>query len=113
MRARLRRVVRPRLSSEAHSSATAAFFEVLTSIEPCSRVPPTILRCWGPEWPSDTNSESRLSPIRASISRLRFCCPCSIRTTALWLVLNALARSSWVIPLCRRASRMSEPMRVR
>ena len=32
MRATLRSVVRPRLSSEAHSSATPAFLEVLTSI---------------------------------------------------------------------------------
>ena len=34
MRATLRSVVRPRLSSEAHSSATPAFFEVLTSMLP-------------------------------------------------------------------------------
>jgi hypothetical protein len=49
MRARLRSVVRPRLSREAQSSATAAFFEVLTSIEPDSGLPPTMRRCWGPE----------------------------------------------------------------
>ena len=59
MRARLRRVVRPRLSSAAQSRATAAFLEVLTSIEPVSFWPPTMRRCCGPEWPSETNSESR------------------------------------------------------
>ena len=81
--ARPRRVVRPWLSSEAHSRATAAFLLVLTSIAPDSLVPPTIRRCWTREWPTETNSESRLAPIRASISRLRFCLPCSIRATAL------------------------------
>ena len=38
MRATLRSVVRPLLSREAHSSATPAFLEVLTSIEPDSVV---------------------------------------------------------------------------
>ncbi len=113
MRARLRRVVRPRLSSAAQSSATAAFLEVLTSMEPVSFWPPTMRRCCGPEWPSETNSESRASPILASMSRLRFCLPCSMRVTAPWEVPSRSARSDWVMPLWRRASRMSPPIRVR
>ena len=113
MRARWRSVVRPRLSSDAHSRATAAFLDVLTSICPCSFVPPTMRRWVGPEWPRLTNSLSSASPIRASISRLRFCWPCSIRATALWLVARLRASSDWVSPLCRRASRMSTPMRWR
>ena len=40
IRATLRSVVRPRFSSEAHSSATPAFLEVLTSISPESVVGP-------------------------------------------------------------------------
>ena len=59
MRARLRSVVRPLLSRLAHSRATAAFLLVLTSIEPDSLRPPTMRRCWGPLWPSETNSVSR------------------------------------------------------
>ena len=113
MRARLRSVVRPRLSSDAQSSATAAFLDVLTSIEPLSFWPPTMRRCCGPEWPRETNSESRVSPIWASMSRLRFCLPCSMRVTALWLVPSELASSDWVIPLWRRASRIRDPIRPR
>ncbi len=113
MRARLRKVVRPRFSSEAHSRATAAFLLVLTSIAPDSLVPPTMRRCCGPEWPSETNSESRLSPMRASISRLRFCLPCSMRATALWLVPSDSASSFCVMPWWRRASRIKVPMRAR
>ncbi len=113
MRARLRSVVRPRLSSEAQSRATAAFLDVLTSMEPLSFRPPTMRRCCGPEWPRETNSESRASPILASMSRLRFCLPCSMRVTAPWEVPSSSASSLWVIPLWRRASRMSPPIRVR
>jgi hypothetical protein len=83
IRARLRSVVRPRLSRVAHSRATAAFLEVLTSMAPESLRPPTIRRCCGRELPRVTNSRSKASPMRASISRDRFCWPCSIRATAL------------------------------
>ena len=86
IRATLRSVVRPLLSSAAHSSATPAFLLDLTLIEPDSVVPPTTRRCIGPETPSETISESRASPIRASISRVRFWWPRSIRLIALWLV---------------------------
>jgi hypothetical protein len=39
---------------------------------PDSGLPPVTRRCVGPGVPSDTISESRASPIRDSISRLRF-----------------------------------------
>ena len=113
IRARLRSVVLPRLSSEAHRSATAAFLLVLTSMEPESFVPPSIRRCCGPEVPSETNWESRFSPMRDSISRLRFCLPCSMRATALWLVPRSSASSFCVMPWCLRASRMRVPIRAR
>ena len=71
IRATLRSVVRPRLSSEAQSSATPAFLEVFTSIEPESVVGPVTRRCVGPA-PSATISESRAAPMRASISSDRF-----------------------------------------
>ena len=90
IRATLRSVVRPRLSSEAQSSATPAFFDVLTSIAPDSVVGPCTRRWVGPA-PSATISESRASPIRASISRERFWWPFSIRLIALWLVLSRSA----------------------
>jgi hypothetical protein len=70
------------LRSEAHSSATPAFLEVLTSMLPERVVGPTTRRCVGPA-PSATISESRAVPIRASISRLRFWWPFSIRLIAL------------------------------
>ena len=89
MRATLRSMVRPRLSSEAHSSATPAFFDVLTSIDPDSVVAPMTRRWVGPA-PSETISESSASPMRASMSRDRFWCPCSMRLIALWLVLELL-----------------------
>ena len=56
MRATLRSVVRPRLSSDAQSSATPAFFDDFTSIEPDSMVPPTTRRCIGACRPSETSS---------------------------------------------------------
>ena len=98
MRARLRSVVRPLLSRLAHRRATAAFLLVLTGIEPDSFWPPTIRRCWGPLWPRETNSLSSFSPTRASISKDRFCLPCSMRATALWLVPSRSASSLWVRP---------------
>ena len=85
IRATRRSVVGPRLSSDAHSSATPAFLEVLTSIEPRSVVGPVTRRCVGP-WPMLTIGESSASPMRASISRDRFWWPRSMRLTALWLV---------------------------
>ena len=97
MRATLRSVVRPRLSSEAHSSATPAFLEVLTSIAPDSVVPPTTRRCCGPAAEGD-DLGVEASPMRASISRVRFCWPFSIRLTALWLVPNDSASWFWVSP---------------
>ena len=110
IRATLRSVVRPRLSSEAHSRATPAFLEVLTSISPESVVGPVIRRWVGPA-PSATISESRAEPIRATISRERFWWPFSIRLTALWLVLSRSASCCWVSPRCVRASRIRFPMR--
>ena len=71
IRATLRSVVRPRLSSDAQSSATPAFFEDFTSIDPDSVVGPVTRRWVGPA-PSDTISESSASPMRASISSERF-----------------------------------------
>ena len=53
------------------------------------------------------------SPILASMSRLRFCLPCSMRVTAPWRGAEQLGSSDWVSPLWRRASRMRPPIRVR
>ena len=113
IRATLRNVVVPRLSSDAHSSATPAFLLVLTSISPDSSVPPATRRWLGPDVPRVTISESRASPIRASISRLRFCPPFSIRLTALWLVPSSVASWVCVQPRCLRASRIRPPIRTR
>ncbi len=110
MRATFRSVVRPRLSSEAHSSATPAFLEVLTSMLPESVVGPVMRRCVGPA-PSATISESSAAPMRASISSERFCWPFSMRLIALWLVLSRSASWCCVSPRCLRASRMSRPIR--
>ena len=112
IRATRRSVVRPRLSSEAHSSATPAFLDVFTSIEPCSVVGPVTRRWVGPE-PMLTSGESSASPILASISRERFWWPRSIRLTALWLVPSTSASCCWVQPRCLRASRIRLPMRRR
>ncbi len=113
IRATRRSVVRPRLSSEAQSSATPAFFDDFTSIEPASLVGPVTRRCVGPTAPSETSSESSASPIRAIISRERFWWPRSMRFTALWLVLSTSASCCWVHPRCLRASRMRLPIRAR
>ncbi len=113
MRARLRRVVRPLFSKAAHRRATAAFLEVLTSMVPESCLPPSTRKWVGWEWPRETNSLSSASPMRASISRLRFWPPCSMRAMALWEVASSSARSLCVMPLWRRASRMRLPMRDR
>ena len=71
MRATLRSVVFPRLSRDAQSSATPAFFDVLTSISPDRVVGPVMRRWVGPA-PRATISESRADPIRATISKERF-----------------------------------------
>ena len=71
MRATRRSVVRPRLRRVAQSSATPAFLEVFTSMEPRSVVGPVTRRCVGP-WPMLTSGESSASPMRAIISRERF-----------------------------------------
>ena len=71
IRATLRNVVFPRLSSEAQSSATPAFLEVLTSISPERVVGPVTRRWVGPA-PRATISESSAEPIRATISKERF-----------------------------------------
>ncbi len=105
-------MVRPRLSSDAHSSATPAFFEVLTSMLPDSVVGPLTRRCIGPP-PMLTNGSSSASPIRASISRETFWCPRSIRFTALWLVFSTSASCCWVQPRCCRALRIRVPIWVR
>ncbi len=110
MRATFRSVVRPRLSSEAHSSATPAFLEVFTSMLPVSVVGPLTRRCVGPA-PRATISESSAAPMRASISRERFWWPFSMRLIALWLVESSSASWCWVRPRCLRASRMRLPIR--
>ena len=112
MRATRRSVVRPRLSSDAQSSATPAFFEVFTAIEPCRRVGPTTRRWVGP-CPMLTSGLSRASPIRASMSSDRFWWPRSMRLTALWLVPSTSASCCCVHPRCLRASRIRWPMRPR
>ncbi len=71
IRATLRNVVFPRLSREAHSRATPAFLEVLTSISPESVVGPVTRRWVGPA-PRATISESRAEPMRATISNDKF-----------------------------------------
>ena len=73
MRATLRSVVVPSLSSEAQSRATPAFLLDFTSIEPDSRVPPLTRRWLGPDVPTLTISESSAVPMRAIISSVRFC----------------------------------------
>ena len=82
MRATLRSVVWPRLRSEAQSSATPAFLEVLTVMLPERVVGPVTRRWVGPA-PRATISESSAEPIRASISSDRFWWPFSIRLMAL------------------------------
>ena len=109
MRATLRSRVVPRLSSDAHSRATAPFLLVLTSIRPLSVWPPCTrrwVRC-GP--PSVTMGESSAAPMRVSISRLTFCAPCSMRWIADWLVARRSASWAWVRPRCWRAERTREP----
>ena len=112
MRATRRSVVRPWLSNEAHSSATPAFFEDLTSMLPESVVGPVTRRWVGPV-PKVTISESRAAPMRATMSRVRFWWPFSMRLTALWLVLSTSASWVCVQPRCRRASRIRLPIRAR
>ncbi len=111
--ATLRSVVRPELSSDAHSSATPAFLLDFTLMLPDNRVPPATRRCSGPDLPSETISESSAVLIRLSISRLRFWLPCSIRLIALWLVPSASASWAWVQPRFLRESRTRVPMRRR
>ena len=109
IRATLRSRVVPRLSSDAHSSATAPFLLVLTSIRPL-RVWPPCTRRWvrcGP--PSVTMGESSAAPMRVSISRLTFCAPCSMRWIADWLVPRRSASWACVRPRCWRAERTREP----
>ena len=110
MRATLRSVVRPRLSSEAQSRATPAFFDVFTAMEPESVVGPLTRRCTGPA-PRATISESSAAPILASISRERFWWPFSMRLMALWLVARVSASCCCVSPRCLRASRIRLPIR--
>ena len=100
MRATLRSTVVPVFSSEAHSSATPAFFEDFTSIAPDSVVSPWTRRLLGPELPRPTSSESRAEPILETVSSVRFCCPFSMRFTALWLVPSSVASWAWVRPEC-------------
>ena len=109
IRATLRSVVRPLLSSEAQSSATPAFLEVFTSMLPESVVGPETRRWVGPA-PRATISESSAAPMRASISSERFWWPFSIRLMALWLVERSSASWACVSPRCLRASRMMLPI---
>jgi hypothetical protein len=113
MRETLRRVVLPRLSSEAHSRATAAFFDDLTVTRPRSGVPPRTRRWVGPARPTVISSLSSAADNRPSSSSVRSSMPCSIRAIALWLVPSRSASCSWVSPWCRRASRTSAPIRRR
>ena len=113
MRATLRSVVRPRLSREAQSSATPAFFDDFTSMLPDRVVGPMTRRWLGPA-PRDTISESSASPMRAIISRERFWWPRSMRLTALWLVPSRSASWFWVQPavLARVADQVADPAHV-
>ena len=74
-----RSTVRPRLSIEAQSSATAAFLEERTSISPASSVGPVISKL---TVPSVAASIKGISSADASLSimlRETFCWPISIR----------------------------------
>ena len=113
IRATFRSTVVPVFSSEAHSSATPAFFEDFTSIAPESVVSPCTRRWLGPGAPMPTISESSAFPILEIISRVRFCWPFSMRLTALWLVPRVAASSACVRPDCWRASRTRAPIRGR
>src|SRR5215218_6931533 len=111
MRATLRRVVRPRLSSAAQSRATAAFLDDFTAMLPRSGLPPATRRWVGPVGPRLISSLSSATDSRPRSSRVRFWLPCSMRATALWLVPSRSASCCWVRPRWRRASRTREPMR--
>ena len=113
MRATLRSTVVPSLSRHAHSRATPAFLLDFTSIEPLSSVPPCTRRWLGPDEPTLTRPESSALPIRATISRVRFCEPFSIRFTALWLLPSDSASWACVLLARMRASRIMVPMRFR
>src|SRR4051794_9790883 len=110
MRATLRSVVRPRLSSAAQRSATAAFFDDFTATLPRSGCPPATRRWVGPVGPRLISSLSSATDSRPSSSSVRFWLPCSIRAMALWLVPRRSASCCWVRPRWRRASRTREPM---
>ena len=110
IRETLRSVVVPRLSSEAQSRATAAFFDDFTVTLPDSGRPPLTRRCVGPERPTVISSLSSAADSRPSSSRVRFWLPCSIRAMALWLVPSRSASWDWVSPWWRRASRTRVPI---
>ncbi len=97
MRATLCRRVTPRFSSDAQSSATAAFLLEFTAMEPLSFRPPCTRRCerCGAPPPIDTICWSSASLIRVSISSDRFWPPCSMRLMALWLVPTRSASCAW------------------
>ena len=110
IRATPRKVVRPRLSSEAHSRATAPFLEDFTVMVPERFCPPVTRRWEARGRPRLSRSASKAWLIRPSSSTDRFCPPFSIRATALWLVPSNSANWVWVSPLFCRAPRMRAPI---
>ena len=78
-----RMTVRPRLSRLAHSSATAAFLDERTGIEPLSLAPPCTRRWVGPVAPTEMIGASSAFAIRLIMSTLTFWLPASMRCTAL------------------------------
>ena len=89
-------MVFPLFKSDAQSSATAAFFEVLTSIEPESSRPPYTRKLVFLFKFKDIISLESSSEIRVSISRVIFCLPLSMRLIALCEVPTFSASSDWV-----------------
>ena len=78
IRAMPRSVVVPWFRSDPQSSATAAFLDERTSIDPLSRRPPWIRTCTAP-LPAAMISLSRADAMRLIISSDRFWFPDSIR----------------------------------
>lgn len=83
--------VRPWLSRQAHSRATAAFLLDRVSMDPDRWVSPPIRKLRVLEFPGTMRGDSSAPAIRLIVSRERFWCPDSILWIALWLVLSSSA----------------------
>ena len=105
-----RRTVRPLLRRLAHSNAMAAFLEVRTSISPDSVVGPWISKFTLPCVWVWINGISSASARRSIMLSERFCCPVSIRCTALWTDPSSSASRCCDHPRAVRASRIMRPM---